>query len=170
MHFQRKPLRLNFETPPVDPRVLQPLISLLEGSTGIKAFTIWTNTSSDLRMLQSDVARWPTPSLAVLRGTLLGAADFTFYYPFTAARFTLREGKPVPVSRDQWRELPMEEQFDAVLYVGPAHAITRSRPLPALCSETAYIQTKLTRMATIGMPPSELERVRDRCTATAAAQ
>jgi hypothetical protein len=170
MHFQRKPLRLNFETPPADPRVPQPLISLLEGSTGIKAFTIWTNTSSDLHMLQSDVAGWPVPSLAVLRGTLLGAADFTFYYPFTAARLTLREGKPAQISRDQWRLLPMEEQFDAVLYVGAAGAITRSRPLPALCSETAYIETKLARMALIGMPPSELERVRERCPATAAAQ
>jgi hypothetical protein len=163
MHFQRRPLVLNFETPPADPRVPQPLVTLLE-STGIKAFTIWTATSSDLRILQPNIATWPVPSLAILRGTLLGAADFTFYYPFEVTRRVVRGGKPMPMPRDQWKVLPMEDQFDAVLYVGPLAAITRSRPSLALCAETNHRETQLARMTLIGMPQTELDRVRQRCT------
>jgi hypothetical protein len=45
-------------------------------------FTIHTETFRvDLRTLQPGVASWPTPSLTVLTGTLLGKADFTAYYP-----------------------------------------------------------------------------------------
>ena len=132
MHFQRKPVGLNFEAPPADRRVPQPLMTLVENS-GVKAFTIWTNTSSDVETLQSDIATWRAPSLTILRGTLLGAADFTFYYPFDITRRVIRDGKPMLIPRDQWRLLSMEDQFDAVLYVGPRATITRSRPSPALC-------------------------------------
>jgi hypothetical protein len=69
----------------------------------------------------------------------------------------------MPISREQWRLLPMEDQFDAVLYVGPPAAVTRSQQSAALCSETAYIETKIARMELIGMPQSELERVRQSC-------
>jgi hypothetical protein len=51
----------------------------------------------------------------------------------------------MPISREQWRLLPMEDQFDAVLYVGPPAAVTRSQ------------------LELIGMPQSELERVRQSC-------
>jgi hypothetical protein len=162
MHFQRKPVRLNFEPPTADPRVPQPLLTLLE-STGIKAFTVWTSTSSDLQTLQPDIATWRAPSLVILRGTVLGAADFTFYYPYELPRLAMRDGRPMPIPRDQWRLLPMEEQFDAVLYVGPRASITHTRPSRAACSDTAYIETQLARMAVIGMPQSELDRVKMNC-------
>ena len=37
------------------------------------------------------MSAWPAPSIAIVRGTPLGAADFTFYYPSeTMGRFAIR--------------------------------------------------------------------------------
>jgi hypothetical protein len=74
-------------------------------------FAIWTNTTADLETIQPDVARWAAPSLAILRGTALGEADFRSYNP-EVARYSIRDGKPDfanPVPRDQWRSLGMQE-------------------------------------------------------------
>ena len=40
--------------------------------------------------------------------------------------------------RDQWRSLSAEEQFDAVLYLGPPSSMTTSWPSAALCRDAAY--------------------------------
>jgi len=66
------------------------------------------------------------PSLAILRETLLGAADFTFYFP-SEDRFRVQDGQHTPIPRAEWRNLPMEDQFDAVLYLGPRANITQAR-------------------------------------------
>jgi len=48
-----------------------------------------------------------------VRGTVLGAADFTAYYASEAmGRFAIRDGKPdfrAPIARDQWRTLRAED-------------------------------------------------------------
>ena len=61
------------------------LIRRIEDS-GARAFTISTRTTlgGDLRTLQPNVASWRIPSLAVLRGTTLGAASYRFYMPYLA--------------------------------------------------------------------------------------
>jgi hypothetical protein len=116
MHFQRKNLVANYESE----GLAATIVSRLESRTGTKVFTIWTST--DLAKLQADVARWPVPSIAIIRGTVLGAVDFTFYYPSEEmGRIAIRDGKPdfsKPIPRDQWRNLRAEDQFDAVLYQG----------------------------------------------------
>ena len=50
--------------------------SELQAATGIKAFTIHTVAATDLRALLPEVAKWPAPSVAIVRGTLLGATSF----------------------------------------------------------------------------------------------
>ena len=77
----------------------------------------------DLTTLQADVASWRAPSLAMLRGTVLGVKELAFYFG------------PSP---SQQR---MEEQFDALLYLGPLSTIKMAPPVsPALCFDSAYME------------------------------
>ena len=116
MHLQRHNLFGNYEL--MDDRRVHTLVQQLEQMQA-SVFTVWTNVRADLRKIQADVATWPSPSLALVRGTQLGAADFEFYYPYEVPRARFLDGKLIPIPREEWRTLPMDEQFDAVLYLGP---------------------------------------------------
>ena len=113
-HLQRRNLFSNYEL--VEDANLHTLVQQLEREGNTHVFTVWPAAGVDLQELQPDVASWGTPSLAMVRGTVLGAADFTAFYPAEVPRATIRDGRIVPIPRDQWRSLSMEEQFDAVLY------------------------------------------------------
>jgi len=141
MHFVRQHALYNYDASfSLDSNSI---VTLLErGTSRTKVFTIWTNTTADLEKVQTDVPSWPRPSLAVLRDTVLGAEDFRFYNPTEMARYSFRNGKPDfsnPIPRDQWRSMSMQDQFDAILYLGPISSITISPLSPALCSDAAYI-------------------------------
>ena len=143
-------------------RSTQTIVSRLERTAAVAVFTIKTETAADLTPLQPDVASWPRSSLAILRGTTLGAADFTVYYPSATARFAMRDGKLVPIPRDEWRSLRMDDQFDALLYLGPPPAITFSRMTPALCIDPPYMKMRLERLELVG-PPGEGDRLKKDC-------
>ena len=57
----------------------------------------------------------------------------------------------MPIPRDQWRSLPAEEQFDAVLYLGPPSGMTRSLLSPSLCRDAAYMDMRRERLSLLGM-------------------
>ena len=116
MHLQRHNLFGNYEL--MADRRVHTLVQQLE-QVQATVFTIRTTLEADLRKVQEDVASWPLPSLALVRGTQLGAADFEFYYPYEVPRARCLNGELVPIPQEEWRTLPMEEQFDAVLYLGP---------------------------------------------------
>ena len=133
-HFFRKVIR-------------QSLVTLLEGG-GTKAFTIWTNATADMAAMQADVASWPVPSLAHLQGTVLGQKGIEEYFG--------PSGKTIP---QQWRA-PMQEQFDAVLYLGPLSSITLARPQPWPCSAPAFPE----RLRRLRLQRAELaERIKQQC-------
>ena len=159
MHFQRKNLVANYESE----GPAETIVSRLEHKWGAKVFTIFT---ADVSSLQPDAAQWPSPSLALIRGTVLGVADFTNYYPSEAmGRFPIKDGQPdfsAPIPRDQWKTLRAEDQFDAVLYTGKGSS-PRVDLDPARCGEKAEFQEHLRRMAASGLPPSETERLRKLC-------
>lgn len=161
MHFQRRNLLSNFE---MRDAAAQTMVSLLERTT--RVFTIWTNTNIDLQTVQADVASWAKPSLTMLRGSLLGAKDFTFYLPGPPVRIVLKDGKPTPLPRDQWQSLKMEDQFDALLYLGPPSSITMSRLSPELCANAGYMEMRFSRML-LGPfptgPASPIERLKQYC-------
>ena len=144
------------------------VVSLLERSAKNRVFTIASPISmpaaADPQTLQTDVSSWPVPALAILRGTVLGAADFTFYYPPPKM---IRDGKPVvaPVP-DQWRSLRMEDQFDALLYLGPPSSITMAQMSPTVCSDRRYMEMRLRRMA-LSSVPGQIDRLKQYCAATA---
>jgi hypothetical protein len=168
MHFQRKQLLANYESAATGP--VATVVSALEQSgSRTRVFSVWTSTDdADLASLQPDVSTWPIPALAMLRGTLLGAADFARYYPSAATRFTVRDGKIEPISRDAWRTLRMEDQFDAVLYLGPKSAITVPPVVASAtrCADPAFLPRRLARIALGGLPPIEMERAKALCSST----
>jgi hypothetical protein len=97
------------------------------------AFTVLPETRRDLSAIQPNVASWPIPSLAVLRGTMLGSAIWD--------------------SQPQRRSVRIEGQSDAILYLGPPSSMTAAKLAPALCSDRAYIEMRLGRLALIPPPP-----------------
>ena len=158
MHFQRKNVTANYESE----GPAETIVSRLENRWGAKVFTIFT---ADVSPLQPDAATWPTPSLAIVRGTVLGAADFTAFHKEDMPRVAIRDGKPdfsAPIPREQWKVLRAEDQFDAVLYTG-AGPSPRVELDPARCAEKAEFEEHLRRMSVSGIPPFETERLKKLC-------
>jgi hypothetical protein len=104
----------------------QSVVTVLEKET--RVFTVWTNAGTELSALQPDVATWPAPSLTKVRGTMLGSVGLATYLGPNA-------GDVSP----EWLA-PMQDQFDAVLYLGPQTTITFDRPKPWRCSEPAFAE------------------------------
>lgn len=167
LHFQRKNLFSNYDMQTWE---AQTIVSLLEGATPTKVFTIW---QEDLQKLPVDVRSWHVPSLALIRGTELGAADFTLYQQSPPARFKVVDGKMVQIPRDEWRSLRAEDQLDALLYLGPASAMTERRSHeipPALCSEPGFLEMQLKRISLTGVPRAEADQLKQYCAAQAPRQ
>ena len=158
LHFQRLNVMSNLD---MQDWRMQTIVSLIERATPTRVFTIW-NTDDGLAAVQPDVASWPAPSFATLRGTTLGAADATVFVP-VPARFTFRGDTQVDVPRDQWRSLRAEDELDAVLYLGPRSALTQM-PLDAgICADPRYIEERLRRITLTRIPRDEAERVEQLC-------
>jgi hypothetical protein len=77
----------------------------------------------------------------------------------------VRDGMPVPMPREEWRSLRMEDQFDAVLYLGPRSAMTSARVSPARCADQPYLKMRLRRMALMPGSEPEIDRLKRYCAA-----
>lgn len=153
MHFQRRNAVANFtsEGPAAT------IVSLLEAAGDTRAFVVWT-LASDRH--PADVSGWRYPTLAVIRGTALGAAPVAYDGP----RYAIRDGKPDfarPLPREEWRSMRAEDQYDAVLYLGPS--ITRLQPSKALCADAAYLQRRRDRLALVQAGPMIEKDVKAAC-------
>ena len=158
LHFQRLNVMSNLD---MQDWRMQTIVSLLERATPTRVFTVW-NADDGLATVQADIASWPAPSLAILRGTTLGGADATVFVP-SPARFTFRGDTQVQVPRDQWRPLRAEDQLDAVLYLGPRSAMKQVPLSAGICSDPRYIEERLRRIALTGIPQGEADRVKALC-------
>jgi hypothetical protein len=152
VHTQRKNVLANYEIG----GAAETLIGHLERRTGIRAFTIWW---LNVAQFQPDAASWPVPSLAMTRGTTIGAMDFALLYP--SSRVAIKDGKVVPIPREQWRTVKTEDLFDAILHLGDRIS-TLSAPTD-VCADKSYIETRLARMKLAGLPARELERWKTLC-------
>ncbi|MFK0167032.1 hypothetical protein [Rhizobium sp. NPDC090279] len=152
MHLLRKRLFWRSEEEPameLEPIPLEnSIVSLLEGQ-GANVYSVWTPVDVDLTTLQSDVCSWHTPSLVPIRGTPLGEVSFRSYYPH--AMFTGQRDALVKLHVDPERSPSMEEQFNAILYLGPASDLTWSQVSPALAADPEYIKMRSDRCAWIGL-------------------
>ncbi len=126
-HFQRKNVQGNYEN---YGRLTDTIISLVEQATGTRAFIVWRDAG--VADIQSDAQTWKPPVIALIKGTTLGTADFGQYFAQNNDRLAIRDGKITPIPRSEWRQLKAEEQFDAVLYLGPPSSIVVSTWSPAL--------------------------------------
>jgi hypothetical protein len=117
------------------------LTNVLERSpSATKVFTI-SASAAPLAKMQPDVTGWDVPSLAHLRGTVLGRQPYARFYPLPPAA--------------GWSTVLMQDQFDAVLYLGPGDGARRP-PFPvALCDDAAYIAMRFERLALAGGPVAE---------------
>jgi hypothetical protein len=106
--------------------VSQSIVTQLEPQTPV--FTVWTNAGTELAALQPDVSTWPVPSLTKIRGTTLGSTGLATYLGPNAG----------DVSKE-WLA-PMQDQFDALLYLGPLSTITLERPKLWRCAEPAMAE------------------------------
>jgi len=158
MHFQRLNIMSNLDMS--DWRA-HTLVSLIERAGPARVYSIW-RLDSPLPELLPDLASWPTPAMVAVRGTALGAAD-VMAMPPARPRMAFQNGAMVPVPKDQWRPLAIEDQLDALLYLGPdtdAGAI----PVPArACDEPGFVAERLRRIALAGLPAFEADRIRTLC-------
>lgn len=124
-------------------RPVETIVALLEKS-GTKVFSIRTSTSN-LAELQPDIATWTPPKLALIAGTPLGQASFIFYYP-DDIYIRRPDDTWEQVKADPKRSPLMQDQFDAVLYIGPKSSITYSKVSKTLCADAEYMQMRIGRM------------------------
>lgn len=145
-HLDRTPAPLRIGCQPGSAIPCHPgsIVDQLESIAGVRAFNIRTITGIDLRNLQADVSTWPVPSLGVLSGSTLGGVRYREFWPAGPAVVG-------PSSQSQDASLgsmrPMEEAYDAILYLGPLSSITYTSFPPALCADREYVQMRRQRLA-----------------------
>jgi hypothetical protein len=156
-HLMRQEIRTNYD---MSTWQAQTIVSLLEAA-GTPVFTV--RSDGDLTRWQADTASWKPMSLTIVRGTTVGAADFSDFDSVSDRYRVQGEEDFVPLPREQWVSRRLEDIVDAILYVGREHT---SAPIaPDLCADSAYIKMRLDRIALIGLPQGEADRVKRSCTA-----
>jgi len=93
-HLQRRQIASNFD---MSTWQSQTVVSLLEHDSPARIFNVWALLDKDVDV--REVASWPVPSLAPLRGTNLGARDFGTYWqgagrPRRGAQWPTRSASP----------------------------------------------------------------------------
>ena len=158
LHFQRLNILTNYS---MEAWQAQTILSLLEAATPTRVYTIW---EADLQTLGDQARSCPSQQLATVSGTSFGDADFAIFVPAMAAqRSSIVNGKFEPVPASQFRRISVEDQLDAVLYLGPR---TPSRPsyevpLP-LCREPGFVEEQSRRIG-LSAPRVEADRLKDYC-------
>jgi len=125
------------------------IVTLLEGNHPGSIFSIYTNTNADLTKVGANAASWQAPQLVILRGTEFGAASFTMFYTAFATKFN-PDGSTEQFGLDPVRSPKMQDEYDALLYLGPPSSITYSKISPKLCSDPEYLKMRQQRFAFLG--------------------
>jgi hypothetical protein len=139
-HLQRQNRLTNDQ---MDNPLAGTLVSFLE-SRGVSVFIVVEGGEEEVAVR----AGWPAPRLALVRGTTLGAANDSM----TGQRFAIRDKQIVPIPREQWITKRVEDQLDAVIWIGPASGKTQVPLSPALCT-AEYLERREKRRAIAGLPP-----------------
>jgi len=141
----------------------QTIVSLIEAPGGTRVFTV--RVEGSLTKWQADTAAWKPMSLTAVRGTALGAADFSeFEQP--EQRYRIRgEEDFVPIPRDQWARRRLEDIVDGILYVGPESDQTTPGIWPQLCADPGYVKMRIDRITLVGLPAAQADAVKRVCKA-----
>lgn len=155
-HLQRRQQLTNYV---MDDPIAQTIVSLVERA-GIRTFVVVHGSERD------GLSGWPIPSLAVLRGTALGAEpepQLGADSPQGGQRVRIVDGAFVPIPREEWTSIRRDEQIDALVYLGPESTKTEAPPPRRICDDIEYVQVRLHRMAVAGMPPFLAQGLRRLC-------
>jgi hypothetical protein len=157
LHFQRRNVASNFE---MGDWRFQTIVSLIERAGPTRVFTIW-RLEEELTEVFPAAAAWPAPAFASVAGTTLGAVDFGRLPP-ERPRIRIVDGKPVPVAKADYATLAIQEQLDAVLYLGP-DSRRPIEPSAEPCRRPGFLEERLRRIALTGIPRFEADSVRKLC-------
>ena len=139
----------------------QTIVSLIEAPGGTRVFTV--RVEGSLTKWQADTASWKPMTFTAVRGTVLGAADFSEFED-PGQRFSIRgEDDFVPIPRDQWASRRLEDIVDGILYTGPER--TTSGIWPQLCADPDYVKMRMDRIGLAGLPQAQADAVKRVCTA-----
>jgi hypothetical protein len=156
-HLQRRNQASNYQ---MIAAAAQTIVSLLE-SAGTRVFVVRTAGDSQTPDVGFGIESWPIPSLALVQATTMGASNEP---SSQMPRVMIREGgRPVPVPRDEYIALALQEQMDAILYLGAVSGATIVPTPPSMCSDRAYITRRLERMKIGGLPPAVIDQLRTFC-------
>jgi len=160
-HLQRAMIEANYDTGPWQAQTVMSLITRDPKIRVFNAFTLLRDGSA----LPELASSWPTPSLVVVKGTSLGARDFAIYQqaPLGGQRMAMRDGTIIPVPREQWIERPLEQQFEALLYLGSPKTFTNEAVPATLCRDQEALARRLQRLRFV--PPIEAKRLQQACSA-----
>jgi hypothetical protein len=159
-HLQRRQVASNYD---MSTWQAHTIVSLLERDANVRVFNIWTWLDRDVEL--NDLASWPVPSLTMLKGTALGERDFGAYARglLGGNRFAVSpDGTLAPIPRDRWRMMRMDDQFDALLYLGPPAKMTFVGMPAGVCQDQEFVRERLRRFALAG-PPQELANFKKAC-------
>jgi hypothetical protein len=159
-HLQRHHIVANYD---MSTWQAQTVVSLLERDHAARIFNIWTLVDRNVELPEA-VTSWRVPSLATLRGTALGARDFGLYSRGLGdgSRFGVKGGQLVAVPRAEFKMMRIEDQFDALLYLGPPASMTSTPVPPALCADADFVRRRLERLTRFG-PPVEVQSFKNAC-------
>jgi len=132
-------------------RPARSMVAMLEAN-GARVFAV-SSTFADLRSFQSDVASWPAPSLALVKGTRLGVIPYEYLFG------------PQPPDPFFKTHPNLEDHFDAVLSLGPPAAMQVAPLSYPRCAEADYVAFRVGRMVATGMPATVSERLAQDCAA-----
>jgi hypothetical protein len=156
LHFLRKEILSNYD---MTDWQAQTIVSLLEAG-GHKVFVLFGDAAG-VEAVQPGAASWPQHAVALVKGTVLGAVDFAAFNP-VETRYAIRGVERFEaIPRAEWRSLRMEDQVDAIIYLGKNS--TKAPLSPLLCADPRYVKTRLDRIALGGLPQGEADRVKRLC-------
>ena len=159
LHLQRRQVVSNYDMSSWE---AQTIVSLLERDARARIFNVWTVLDRSIAP-PAEVASWPAPRLAILQGTTLGAMDFGgFSAGLGSGRFAVTAKGFVPIPKQDWKTLRVEDQFTALLYLGPPSSMTYAAIPVEYCRDQEFVARRLQRLAR-GVPPFEIENFKKAC-------
>jgi len=157
-HLQRRSQGFNYSSEGLAATVA----SGIEAAAPGQLFTLWWLT--DRKAPPQETNAWPAPGAALVRGTTLGALDFTAFEEI-GIRGKITGTQLAPVPRDEWKTMRMEDQFDAVLKLDHLPAVPPAAGNPAaMCADTEWVAEWIRRLTLGGGPNAGVaQRLRDTC-------
>jgi len=159
LHLQRRHISSNYDMSSWE---AQTIVRLLERDARARIFNVWSVLDRSIAP-PAEVASWPVPRLAILQGTTLGAMDFgALSAGVGGGRFAVTNKGFVPIPKQDWKPMRLEDQFTALLYLGPPSSMTYATIPVEYCRDTEFVARRLQRLAR-GVPPFEIENFKKAC-------